>query len=93
MQTTSDDEPPVREHALSTANGKGCLKVPTLYSVKIVNPNNTGGEVIIKDLEIQERPTSVEALKTKLCELFSKYTEGCDNYSIWVHHTWPWNKR
>ena len=61
----------MREHALSSANGKGCLKVPNLYSVKIVNPNNAGGEVIFKDLEMQERPTSEEAFRTKLCELFS----------------------
>ena len=49
-----------------------------MYSLKIVNPNNTGGELIINDLEVPGQPTSVKELKTKLCEQFSKYTEGYD---------------
>ena len=49
-----------------------------MYSLKIVNPNNTGGELIVNDLEMPEQATSVEELKAKVCELFSKYTEGYD---------------
>ena len=49
-----------------------------MYSLKIVNPNNTGGELIVNDLGMPEQATSVEELKAKVCELFSKYTEGYD---------------
>ena len=45
-----------------------------VYSVKIVGLN---GGVVIDNLEL-DKCTSVEALKTKLCEQFLEYTEGCD---------------
>ena len=62
----------------STSGDKGFKKSPELYSLKIINPNNTGGELIINDLEMPEQPTSAEELKAKVCEQFSKYTEGYD---------------
>ena len=30
---------------------KGSKKSPAVYSLKIINPNNAGGELIINDLE------------------------------------------
>ena len=46
-------------------------KSPISFSLKIINPNNTGGEEIIKDLEML-RYTSAEALKTQLSEKFAE---------------------
>ena len=58
------------------SSAKSSTKLPpTLCSLKIINPNNTGGEEVIKDIEI-ERHTSVEKLKTQLSDQFSEYTEG-----------------
>ena len=52
----------------------GCtssMKPPISCSLKIINPNNIGGEEIIKDLEML-RYTSAEALKTQLSEKFAE---------------------
>lgn len=46
--------------------------------MKIINPNNAGGEVIIDNLKLQGSYTSVEGLKHKFLELFTKYTEDYD---------------
>ena len=44
--------------------------------MKIINPNNTGCELlIINDLEMLKLPTSAKELKAKVCEQFS---EGYD---------------
>ena len=45
--------------------------LPISCSLKIINPNNIGGEEIIKDLEMLKY-TSVEALKTQLSEKFAE---------------------
>jgi len=51
--------------------GTSSTKSPISFSLKIINPNNTGGEEIIKDLEMLKY-TSVEALKTQLSEKFAE---------------------
>ena len=45
------------------------------FSIKIINPNNCGGETVIKKLELL-RYQSVETLKIDLVNKFSQYTEG-----------------
>ena len=63
----------------SGSGGEGSKKSPAVYSLKTINPNNTGGELIINDLEMPKEPTSsAEELKAKMCEQFSKYIEGYD---------------
>ena len=57
----------------------------------VANPNNAGGQEIIKDLEM-DRYTSVDDLKAKLCDQFSEYTEGCETQFGYVL-SWPWNER
>ena len=61
--------------ASDSGNGdKGSKKSPAMYSLKIINPNNAGGELIINDLEVPKRPTSADEFKAKVCEHFSQYT-------------------
>ena len=62
----------------SGKSDKGSKKSTAVYSLKIINPNNAGGELIINDLEIPKLPTSAEEFKAKVCEQFSKYIEGYD---------------
>ena len=57
--------------------GTSSKSSPDLIFLKIINPNNAGGEEIINDLEM-DRYSSVDDLKTKLCEQFSEYTESCE---------------
>ena len=66
--------------ATSSGSGnKGSKKSPGVYSLKIINPNNTGGELIINDLKMPKQPiSSAEELKAKMCEQFSKFIEGYD---------------
>lgn len=49
-----------------------------VYSVKIINPSNAGGDIVIDSIELKEKGSyeSVETLKSELCEKFSKYTDG-----------------
>ena len=54
--------------------------MPTSYAVKIINPNNAGGEIIIDDFEIEEKYLSVEMFKTMLCEKFSQYAEDSETH-------------
>ena len=51
-----------------------------IYSAKIINPNNTGGEVVIDKFELRKKSqyTSVDTLKAELCESFSDYVDGYD---------------
>ena len=61
--------------ASGSGNGdKGSKKSPATYSLKIINPNNAGGELIINDLEVPKRPTSADEFKVKVCEHFLQYT-------------------
>ena len=48
------------------------------YCLKIINPNNTGGELIINDLPTKVVYSSVDSFKAKLCEVSQQYTEGYD---------------
>ncbi len=49
------------------------------YVLKIINPNNKGGEVLVNHIDdIKEVFTSADALMSKLCDSFSEYTEGYD---------------
>ena len=48
------------------------------YCLKVINPNNTGGEFIINDLPMKEVYSSVDSFKAKLCEISQQYTEGYD---------------
>ena len=42
------------------------MKSSAVYSLKIINPNNTGGELIINDLEMpKEQTSSDEELRQK----------------------------
>ena len=52
--------------------------VSATYTLKIINPNNKGGEVLINDVDMKEAFTSADILKSKLCDTFSEYTEGYD---------------
>ena len=61
--------------------GKLHQKAHLIQSLKIINPNNAGGEEIINDLEM-DRYTSVDDFKTQLCEQFSEYTEGCETQFV-----------
>ena len=71
LQMSSDDT--------SKQAGSTCATIkPAIYSLKIVNPNNAGGEVIISDLEVPGQPTSVDELKNEVCKQVSKYIEGYD---------------
>ena len=48
-----------------------------VHSVKIINSNDSGGEVVNNDLKIDKFPT-IEVLKSELSKKYSEYTEGCD---------------
>ena len=61
---------------ISSADGGGGDSAT--YVLKIINPKNKGGEVLVNDIDMKEVFTSVDALKSKLCHTFSEYTEGYD---------------
>lgn len=48
-----------------------------MYSVKIINPNNAGGEVVVDNVQFQKHIcVSVEVFKTELREKFIEYIDG-----------------
>ena len=49
--------------------------IPT-YSLKIINPSNAGGEIIIDKVDLREKFASLETTKRRLLELYPKHTEG-----------------
>ena len=53
--------------------------IPT-YSLKIINPSNAGGEIIIYKVDLREylreKFASLETTKRRLLELYPKHTEG-----------------
>lgn len=62
------------------------FQVSPTFGLKIINPNNCGGELIIDSLKLQAKLDSVEELKKKLTELYSQYT---DNYEILFGYIHP----
>ena len=47
------------------------------YSIKIINPNNVRGELVIDDVELQIF-TSFKELKSGLCHQYNTYVDGLD---------------
>ena len=58
---------------------QACASRTPKYCLKIINPNNASGEIIIDNLALQpQRYVSVEDLRKKLFSLCSKYIDGYD---------------
>ena len=51
------------------------LQVTPSFGLKIINPNNSGGHLVIENFTLNHY-VSVEELKKKLNNLYSQYTEG-----------------
>lgn len=51
-----------------------------VYYVKIINPGNAGGDLVVDKVELSEKGCykSVEVLKAELCNKFKDYTEGLE---------------